>query len=1188
MRDRNCYSYAPRFALLVVAAAISLLRASDAPAQTVSVTEDFIGNGTANPWYVFNGACLTASSSAGTGSATTAGIPPGCSTIQSSYYGENLVGGYNGVAGSATTLPDPTGDGALRFTNGCIYTTSSAGCSNGGHSQNGAIISGNTYSSSAGIQITFKTTTYRGDSLSAGTNGDSDGADGMSFFLMNGTSAPNIGSWGGSLGYTCSNANTPYTGMVGAYIGLGIDEYGNFLNGDAVNSTGTVTTSGDNTASGYGPQSNRIGMRGAGNIAWSYLNALNSTYYPSSLSSSQQQAAVQSTCETGFLWNYSNPGNAHITSTAIMDYPAIPNAYKVLTDITIANEYASGGYSRQVATPIMYKLTITPAGLLSLSYSQNGGSWLGVLSNQSITASNGTLPATIRFGFAGSTGGGSNIHEVLCFKAASLDTSGSSAASNLQQSAQVNSSTQAYFAYYDPNNWTGRLTANALSASSTGALSIATTATWDASCVLTGVASGSSCTTTGVAGPTSAEGPTSRVILSWNGTAGIPFEWTNLTGTQQSTLDAGDSSATAYRLNYLRGDRSEEVTATGTGLYRDRVSVLSDIVDSSPLAVGQPLYPYAITWKDKLVTTDVMSENSGTQSYAQFYTAEQTRENVVYVGANDGLLHGFRAGSYNSSNSYQSGTNDGTEVLAYMPAAVLNTIHNSSNAELDFANTQYGHNFYVDAPPASGDLFYENVWHTWLVGGLGAGGAAIYALDVTNPSNFAETNASSLVIGEWSAANLTCSNVTNCANNLGNTYGTPVIRRLHNGDWAVIFGNGFGSTSGDAGIYIMTVAQATGARTFYYLSTGKSGSSDGIAYVTPVDLDGDHITDYVYAGDLLGNVWRFDLTSASPSSWAASSAPLFSAGTSQPITSSLLIAAVVNSPGTQIMVAFGTGRQFPLTNSSGTTYAAGTQALYAVWDWNFSTWNSGSSVQYASLNTGATNFSTHTGLSSPYTLAASNLTAQVMTLNSSAGTVDMTTSAICWAGTTLCSSNKSFGWYANLIGASEQVIYNPELVGNAFVVNSVIPANNSVLACTANVNSGFTYAINLSTGGVSTSTTTGTSGSSVNQNFFVNNTDSGAVGVQTNATGSGFIVTTATGGGTSGGSGGSGGSGSGTGSGGGSSGPSIYANPFSNVAGCSVNQTYLVYQTSSGTGNSTRVAPSCPLSGNRVTWSQRR
>jgi len=205
---------------------------------------------------------------------------------------------------------------------------------------------------------------------------------------------------------------------------------------------------------------------------------------------------------------------------------------------------------------------------------------------------------------------------------------------------------------------------------------------------------------------------------------------------------------------------------------------------------------------------------------------------VVYVGANDGFLHGFRAGSFDVNGVFVNTGNDGQEVMSYMPGSLLQSaaasgapggctnnsntgttvqqIHGvtpaiGANAQcveptLDYANTQFGHNFYVDATPGTGDLYYSGNWHTWLVGGLGAGGAAIYALDVTNPS-YSEGSASSTVIGEWNAGTINCALVANCGNNLGNTYGTPQIRRLHDGNWAAIFGSGIGSQSGDAGIY---------------------------------------------------------------------------------------------------------------------------------------------------------------------------------------------------------------------------------------------------------------------------------------------------------------------------------------------------------------------------------------------------
>jgi type IV pilus assembly protein PilY1 len=165
-------------------------------------------------------------------------------------------------------------------------------------------------------------------------------------------------------------------------------------------------------------------------------------------------------------------------------------------------------------------------------------------------------------------------------------------------------------------------------------------------------------------------------------------------------------------------------------------------------------------------------------------------------------------------------------MIAYMPGVMLsgtssNLIHpdttNVANVSIDYANPQYGHQYYVDATPGAGDVFYNGQWHSWIVGGLGAGGAALYALDVTNPANFSESNASSLVMGEWNNT-ITCVGNTTCGQSMGNTYGTPQLRRLHDGRWAVIFGNGMGSASGDAGIFIMTLDPNTGAQgaQFYF------------------------------------------------------------------------------------------------------------------------------------------------------------------------------------------------------------------------------------------------------------------------------------------------------------------------------------------------------------------------------------
>jgi type IV pilus assembly protein PilY1 len=1409
-----------KFTAAAALLALALAAASVAPAQTI-VSEDFTRGATSNSWYYFNGACLTASTAAGvqpTGS--TQGQIPGCLTSSAqAYYNstgspatphtETQVGGYNGAAGNAQTLPDPLiavsagpGEGALRFTNG--YDNTGADPYQG-YGQNGQILSNWTFPSGQGLEITFMTVSYRGDSggYYNSTANPGDGADGISFFLTDASQTFYPGAWGGSLGYSCSNSNPPYNGMTGAYLAVGLDEYGNFLNGstampasawlNGVLNPNPNTIGGDNTYYGYGERPDRIGIRGEGSVNWYTLNGAygnnpsssSKPYYPSSLTTSCQISggtynasngscngcstgtynsttnqcascsngtynsgtnscstdttcstgtydsstglcescstgtynattnkcltcntnytlntptdtectrsghanetptqssptgtapptdtlttaspstayvdsvyAVQNTCANGTLYNYSTPtaptsaGATTITNTVntgsnssspvagilpILDYAPIPQAYVELPEtgsnaVHIATEYAAGGYSRQLAKPIYYQLKLTQNGLLSLWYSLGGanGVFLPVIKSQSITGtnssgtpSNGALPANFRFGFGGSDGGASNIHEILCFQAANLVQSASSAGANEKQSAKIETGIQAYFGYYNPNDSTGKLTAYALGTSSTGAIVIASAATWDASCVLTGSTACNTMSSTGTGGPAiTVEPPTSRVILTQNGTeglaGGLEFEWSALTATQTASLEYGDAAGNVPtygedRLSFLRGVRTNEIPSTGptsTQFLRKRDSVLGDIQDSSPTWVGPPGAPYSATWTDRLYSSTTMPENTGTQTYSQFVTAEATRLNVVYVGANDGLMHGFRTGAFNSNGSYNtSAANDGYEVLAYMPNKVVNDIHEAMDppspptttaptydATLDFTNPSYGHNFFVDSTPDADDIFYGGEWHTWLVSGQGAGGNSIFALDITDPTGaatgtvpFAEGNASSLVMGEWTGStptytgtgaagtptngNVSCTgNGTmggaNCSRSLGNTYGTPQARRMHNGQWAVIFGNGFGSYNGDAGIFIMLVNATnpkTTAPTFYYLSTsngspcmnttvsgstvsntlstvsGTGAGANGIGYTASVDLDGDHVIDYIYAGDLQGNLWRFDVTSSSPSNWAVTCGALFKTQTGQPITTQVVAASgLAGTTQQRLVVVFGTGEKTPATNTTAVSYAMAQQDLYGVWDWNLGYWNSVSSTQYASLSS--------SGVSGP--LTQSNLAGETVTVvtgtGADAGDRDINSAAtICWKGTTTCGTDNQFGWYLPLPGTNstgstvssyEQFIYNPEIVGPAVVINSVLPAANVPTACTIVADQGWTYAVQALTGGALT-------------NAFPQYYDTNAAGVETNATGGSFPIQNSTG------------------------------------------QTYLVYQTVTNTPTDTQFNPGANTTAKRLTWVQRR
>lgn len=1164
-----------------------------ANAGTVQITDNFTGKVPTNDWLTPNaadGTTNTVCMTAGDGS----GSIPACTTF---------TGGRSA---------DAAGSGALRLTDAV-------------NNQHGGILSNFTFPSGSGIQVTFTTYTYGGT-----------GADGINFFLMDGSTTPTVGGTGGSLGYSCSNVNSGYNGVIGGYIGLGIDEYGNYLN------------PGDNTKTGPGFKAGRIGLRGAGNVNWDWLNQNYPTYYPSLVSSSaDKMAAVKATCKTGLLqqgasqtstWTWASTATSDATvltnnCTSILTYSALSDKYSsnypastksqkvtssamsdavattcstgfiqqgtyskstsswtwTSTSTTLAStdllsnacsgkltytqlnaaspsgypssvtstsdrqtavnltcttgmlqqgtlDTASGSWSwstvtgnptvadypvftdsngnyigyavlpsttpigsaaqtRSAATPISYKLQITQDGYLSLWYSYNGGVFQSVLTNQSISATNGALPANLRFGFTGSTGGSNNVHEITCFQAVPSDVSASSAGLNVE-SAQLKTGTQVYSAFYNSRNWSGGLVArNLLFDSTTQTTYAADTANWDASCVLTG----GNCSATGATNMT-AQGSANRAMLSWNGSKGVPFAWASTTGTdtltsaQQDALDAVDYEGDD-RVPYLRGDTSKEINSGNlssgntSGVFRGRTSILGDIIDSSPTWVGAPqrMYPTG-AWADSLYTAQTLAENaSGAQSYSAYKTANATRLNLVYVGANDGFLHAFRAGSYDANGNYvNTGAtpNDGKEMLAYMPAAIVNTIHNGSSTGLDFSSTQYGHNYFVDATPGTGDVFYKKAWHTWLVSGLGAGGNAIYALDITDPSNFTEGKASSVVLGEWNDSTLT---------NLGQTYGIPVITRFHNGKWGAVFGNGLNSASGVAGIYVMQIDPTDGSTSFTFLSTlsGSSGTKNGIAYVTPVDLDSDHITDYVYAGDIYGQVWRFDLTSSDPADWGVptkttgsgssqvtTGVPLFKTASGQPISTKVLIAAVTPSTGSgiaRLMVMFGTGNKVPQNLTSEATYATTTQSIYDVWDWNTSDWNSKSTSQFLGLT--GSDVPTGTTLDKG-SLAQQTITDTFDSTDQSSTTPSRTVSSVvvCWKGSTTCtggaSANTQFGAYMDLpsktVGTKtvyEQAVYSPAVLAGAFLINTVVPETNTPLTCSAESAGGWTYALSFGNGG---------------------------------------------------------------------------------------------------------------------------
>ena len=414
---------------------------------------------------------------------------------------------------------------------------------------------------------------------------------------------------------------------------------------------------------------------------------------------------------------------------------------------------------------------------------------------------------------------------------------------------------------------------------------------------------------------------TNRRVITWNGSstagAGIPFRVTNLTTSGQlpaltTSFVAGN---TTNYLNYLRGDRTNETTSTATGstkAYRARSLLLGDVVDSKVTPVGPPNAGFS----------DAV--NPGYAAFQTQWTTTTPRPTMVYVGANDGMLHAF--------NGALTGATAGTEQFAYIPGAILNQSLSGNGLGLaQLGNPNYVHQYYVDATPLTFDIDFNNAggsftttsagtsdWHTVLIGGLGKGGNSFYAIDVTNPANMnTEATAAAKVLWEFTDPTM------------GYSFGAPIVIKTRKYGWVVVLTSGYNNSDNFGYIYI--VNPKTGA----LLETVKTGTtSHGLTQATAYVLDfTDGTADAIYAGDLDGQIWRFDMTAAKGST-AHYPAPVLLAtltdgsGSAQPLTTQPLVEIQPVSKKRFVMV--GTGQ---LLDSSDITSTA-PQTFYAILDGN--------------------------------------------------------------------------------------------------------------------------------------------------------------------------------------------------------------------------------------------------------------
>ncbi|GAB2196498.1 pilus assembly protein [Sessilibacter sp. MAH4] len=420
-----------------------------------------------------------------------------------------------------------------------------------------------------------------------------------------------------------------------------------------------------------------------------------------------------------------------------------------------------------------------------------------------------------------------------------------------------------------------------------------------------------------------------------NNNDGISFvtsNWGQLTATQQNDLRGGGTPAQGRDvLNYLRGESNP--------LFRDRTTsdgrlgLLGDIVNSSPIEVGEP----ELNYPDPGVTVGngTVSTAFGTASrpYSQFRAANAGRESIVYVGSNDGMMHAFRG----------SPEDGGQEVFAYIPSQLFDSSRDDEGLFF-LTNERYDHRFYVDGPLTASDIFIDpnggssDRWRTVVVGALRAGGRGIYALDVTDPSTLSNpNNAADVVLWEFDGDD---------SPNMGYVYGEIRVALMANGKWAAIVGNGYNSDNEEARLFIIFFEEgadgtwSTGE--WVELETGVA-NDNGMGAPVLADLDGDFIVDRIYSGDIRGNMWVFDVSSDNPNNWGSAYTrsngepqPLFTARNDsnqvQAITTQPIITrnpdTVTTGNGANVLVFFGTGKFIEQGDYTDLTQ----MSFYAVWD----------------------------------------------------------------------------------------------------------------------------------------------------------------------------------------------------------------------------------------------------------------
>ncbi len=482
---------------------------------------------------------------------------------------------------------------------------------------------------------------------------------------------------------------------------------------------------------------------------------------------------------------------------------------------------------------------------------------------------------------------------------ASTTGTGAAAATSSQQ--PVSGDNFVYLAQYTTVLWEGNLKAFTIDPASAA---VATTPLWEAKTTLRSQIAANTDTRTIYFRNPAASGTQRSTFTHTNlNSAGLGASFVNACQTGNfrlsqcaSLVAQGAAVQTAANdgdnlVNYLRGRNGLEdivANAATSRLFRARPNTpLGDIVNAAPVYVKRPPFRYV---------------DAG---YSTFAASQASRTGVVYVAANDGMLHAFNAST-------------GAELWAYVPTAVIGNLWRLADANYDV-----NHRYFVDGAPVVGDVFDGTNWRTVLVGGLGAGGRAYYALDVTDPAN-------PISLWEFSSAD---------DNDLGQTFGNPVITKNKAGTWVVAFSSGYNNTTpgnGNGHLFVRNVITGAaiskiGTFTAPLVPAGTTTTPSELGKITPwLNAETNNTAARIYGGDMLGNMWRFDFDdNIAPAGNEALvlGRALTAGGVAQPITTKPILAKVGNVT-TLPTVSFATGRYLGASDIGDTTM----QSIYVVKD----------------------------------------------------------------------------------------------------------------------------------------------------------------------------------------------------------------------------------------------------------------